>query len=390
MRPNQAGAGEPGHDHLGTGEPGHGDPVVLRPYRTEDADDLTRACNDPLVQRFVPSMPSPYTRHDALAWISESTVNASTAGDKTTGNTALAFADPATDRLLGGGGFRRGAERTAEMGYLVAPWARQRGVATAAARLLTAQAFAQGVERISLRTEWENTASQRVAIAAGFSRESVQRGGGANRDGTRHDLIVWARLRTDPEGPKNRILPDLPGHSSSGPGELSDGVVTLRPTSPQDAHDTYALRCLPDVIATSVPPQVPEWSTVARTCARAEAGWLAGERADFTIRDTATSAYAGEIGLYYWEPPTQQAMIGYSMMPHWRGRGYATRAASLVARWALDEVGIARVIAGTAPNNLGSQRVLQRAGFVQEGYQRARLPGPDNTRVDDILFALVR
>ena len=80
-----------------------------------------------------------------------------------TGNTALAFADPATDRLVGGGGFRRGPERTAEMGYLVAPWARQRGVATAAARLLAAQAFAQGVERISLRTEWENTASQRVA-----------------------------------------------------------------------------------------------------------------------------------------------------------------------------------------------------------------------------------
>jgi hypothetical protein len=31
--------------------------------------------------------------------------------------------------------------------------------------------------------------------------------------------------------------------------------------------------------------------------------------------------------------------------------------------------------------------VLQRAGFVREGYQRARLPGPDGGRIDDILFA---
>jgi RimJ/RimL family protein N-acetyltransferase len=56
--------------------------------------------------------------------------------------------------------------------------------------------------------------------------------------------------------------------------------------------------------------------------------------------------------------------------------------------WGFEQVGLARVIAGTAPDNLASQRVLERAGFVQEGYQRARLPGPNGTRVDDIQWAL--
>ena len=363
-------------------------PVVLRLYRHEDADDLTNACNDTLVRRFIPAIPSPYTRLDAQTWIKNSIADAAAADDRT--SCAVAFADPTTDRILGGGGLRSGAELTAEMGYWVAPWARQRGVATTGARLLAARAFSRGVERVTLRTEWENTASQRVALAAGFTREGVQRGGGASRDGSRHDLIVWARLHTDLDRPKKRILPDLPGHSSCGPGQLTDGVVTLWPLRPDDADDTYALRSLPDVVATSVPSEAPDRDTVGRLCARAEAAWLAGERASFTIRDAATSSYAGEIGLYYWEPPTQQAMIGYSVLPRWRGHGYATRAAGLVARWAFDLVDIARVIAGTAPDNVGSQRVLERAGFVREGYQRARLPGPDRTRIDDVLFARVR
>jgi RimJ/RimL family protein N-acetyltransferase len=358
-----------------------GDGVVLRHYRDGDVDDITTACNDPLIQRFVPSMPSPYTRHDAMTWVTDATTPAQG------GN--FAFADPDTDQLLGGGGFRRGAELTAEVGYWVAPWARGRGVATAAARLLATHAFAQGVQRLSLRTEWENASSQRVAIAAGFSREGVQREGGANRDGTRHDLIVWARLHTDPDRPTKRVLPDLPNHSKAGRGDLSDGVLTLRPLGAEDADDTYELRALPDIVATSVPPLARDRATIARFCARAEAGWLAGDRADFTIHDTATSAYAGEIGLYYWDQTTHQAMIGYSMRPEWRGRGFASRAARLVSAWAVDKVGVARVIAGTAPKNLASQRVLEKAGFVREGYQRARLPGPDGTRIDNIEYALI-
>ena len=69
-------------------------------------------------------------------------------------------------------------------------------------------------------------------------------------------------------------------------------------------------------------------------------------------------------------------MIGYSMMPAWRGRGHATRAVRLLAAWAFEHAGIARLVAGTAPWNTASQRVLERAGFQREGYERSRLPGP--------------
>ena len=82
-------------------------------------------------------------------------------------------------------------------------------------------------------------------------------------------------------------------------------------------------------------------------------------------------------------------MIGYSMLPQWRGRGYTARAVRLIARWAFDNTTIARLIAGTQPSNIASQRVLERAGFHREGLLRGRLPGPNGTRVDDVQYALL-
>ena len=272
--------------------------------------------------------------------------------------------------------------RKGEIGYWTAPWARGRGVATRAATALSDAAFAAGLSRVELLAEMENPASQRVALRAGFAYEGLRRGAAAARGGTRRDLLAFARLSTDAAGPIARLLPDLPG------GALTDGVITLRPLAPTDADFLYTLLNLPDVVATMVPPVAPDRVEAELRCARAESRWLTGERADLVICDAATGEPAGDIGLYYQEPPTQQAMIGYSLMPAYRRRGFTARAAVLVARWAFAETGIARLIAGTNPDNVGSQRVLERAGFTREGYQRSRLPGV-TTRIDDILFALL-
>jgi RimJ/RimL family protein N-acetyltransferase len=80
-------------------------------------------------------------------------------------------------------------------------------------------------------------------------------------------------------------------------------------------------------------------------------------------------------------------MIGYSMLPGFRGRGAATRAVRLLSAWALT-TGVKRLVAGTMPDNVASQRVLEKAGFVREGIQRSRFDGPDGTRVDDVMYVL--
>ncbi|MFJ6195325.1 GNAT family N-acetyltransferase [Micromonospora sp. NPDC092111] len=355
------------------------DGVRLRPFRPDDVDDLAAGCADPVTLRFNPVLPEPYTTADAHRWISEGAPAARLAG-----GAAYAIADVATDRLVGGIGLSQvvPARGQAEVGYWVAPRARRRGVATAATRALAAAAFRAGLDRLELLTHAENPASQRVALAAGFRREGVRRAVGRARDGRREDLIAWARLAGDPDGPAARPLPDLPD------GRLTDGVVTLRRLAPEDTDPLYRLHTLPEVVAVRARPVPPTRAAIARRCAVAESDWLAGGSADFALLDAATGALAGGCALVYDEPATGQAMLGYSLLPEARGRGLTTRAVRLLAGWAFGTAGLARLWAGTAPQNAASQRVLERAGFRREGLMRGRLPAHhDSTRPDTILWA---
>ena len=357
-----------------------GDGVRLRALAASDVDDLVAGYADPLLQRFMPPLPVPFTYAQAHDYISDVAP-----GMFADGGGLWAIADPVTDRLLGGIGLDKVVPHRGqcEVGYWVGPWARGRGVAVAAVRALTEHAFHTGMARIELLTHRENGPSQRVALAVGFRFEGVRRAVLPNRDGGRDDLLAYARLASDEPGPVERLLPDLPG------GELTDGVVTLRPLTPEDVNFYAELHSLPDVVATTVPPVAPSRADMIRRCAWAQSYWLAGDRADMVIFDAASGVRAGEIGLYYQEPRTGQAMIGYSMLPAWRGRGMPTRAAQLVSLWAFAETSVARLVAGALPSNLGSQRVLEKAGFKREAYLRSRLPGPDGRRSDDVQFALV-
>ena len=88
--------------------------------------------------------------------------------------------------------------REGEIGYLVAPAARGRGVAWRAVRLLTNWAFDDvGLLRLELRIDVDNAASERVAERAGYRLDGILRSKHV-KEGRRADLGVWSRLRGDP------------------------------------------------------------------------------------------------------------------------------------------------------------------------------------------------
>jgi len=230
--------------------------------------------------------------------------------------------------------------------------------------------------RSEIRLPLDDPAAQRDVIALGYRREGIARGAGPDRQ----DMTVWARLADDPEGPAPRVLPDLPG------GELTDGVIRVRPLRPEDLEGWYQLRSLPEVVATSVPPEAPPRAEVERLFAYAEGRWLAGEMAAMSIVDARSGSFAGQIALYYFQPHHREGMLGYGVLPAFRGRGYARRAVELVTRWALNDVRLQRVVAGTAADNIASQKTLQRAGFEVEARQIGMLPAPGGGRVDSVLY----
>ena len=87
--------------------------------------------------------------------------------------------------------------RQGEIGYVVAPEARGRGIAGRALGLLTRWGFAElGLARIELRIDPRNAASGRVAERAGYRLDGVLRSV-AFKEELRSDIGVWSRLATD-------------------------------------------------------------------------------------------------------------------------------------------------------------------------------------------------
>jgi RimJ/RimL family protein N-acetyltransferase len=88
--------------------------------------------------------------------------------------------------------------RALNLGIALTPSARGRGIGSRAQRLLADYLFAQTTtHRVEASTDITNLGEQRALEAAGFTREGVLRGAQFRR-GHWHDLVSYARLRTDP------------------------------------------------------------------------------------------------------------------------------------------------------------------------------------------------
>jgi [ribosomal protein S5]-alanine N-acetyltransferase len=69
---------------------------------------------------------------------------------------------------------------------------------------------------------------------------------------------------------------------------------------------------------------------------------------------------------------------------HW-GKGYASKAISMLADYAFTELGLAKLTAGCYAENEGSRRALLKAGFVEEGRRKSQwLVG--HSRQDGVLM----
>jgi len=71
-----------------------------------------------------------------------------------------------------------------------------------------------------------------------------------------------------------------------------------------------------------------------------------------------------------------------------RGRGIASRALRLVSAWALDELGVGRLQLHADVENVPSQRVAERAGYVREGVVRGWIEMRGERR-DHLVYSLL-
>lgn len=225
------------------------------------------------------------------------------------------------------------------IGYAVRPSLRRRGIASAALRLVLAEAAARGLDPVLITCDDENLASARTIEGAGGVLEDV-------RDGSRRYWVSTA-ASAKPLG----IEP------------VETARATLATFTPTEVGGILAGR------------RRPGWDEAFPREDDIDAVRAAVDGDPFTtrgIRDCATGLVVGTIGTY--GPPDREGRveIGYGLVESARGTGLMTDVLGGYVR-ALLASGVTEVVAHTEVGNVPSQRVLGRLRFERV----RREPGPD-------------
>jgi RimJ/RimL family protein N-acetyltransferase len=167
--------------------------VRLRVPAEADVPRIVEACRDPLIARYT-TVPPDYQPNHALEWMQRGLAGVTSGTDM-----QLVIADAGDDDVLGTISLHEINRLTnrAVAGYFTAPWARGRGVATRALRLICRHAFDDlRLDRVEVTIEPGNGPSRAVAEAVGFREEGLLRSY-LPISGSRRDMLMYSLLPGD-------------------------------------------------------------------------------------------------------------------------------------------------------------------------------------------------
>ena len=169
---------------------------------------------------------------------------------------------------------------------------------------------------------------------------------------------------------------------------LDDGVVGLRPLREADAEWIAEAYTDPDILhytATFPGITVGQIRDAIRS-EREQGDPFGGQR--MLIVDASTEAPLGSAGVGSINHATRIGEVFYWVAPKHRGRGVASRATAIAARWGFQALGLDRLELYAHVDNVASHAVARRVGFTREGIIRSarRINGQ---REDLVLFSLL-
>lgn len=173
---------------------------------------------------------------------------------------------------------------------------------------------------------------------------------------------------------------------SAAPGRLDPITVWLEPLDLTRLDEVAALAADPEVRRFTRIPEPPP-ADFAR-------GWIeryitarreGGPREGFAAVD-GKGVFLGLALAPHIDRREGEIELGYMVAAHARGRGAATAMLDLLTRWAFEELEMQRAYLIIHVENVASERVAERCGYVREGVMRSILLKADQ-RIDAGLWS---
>ncbi|MFT4660147.1 MAG: ribosomal-protein-alanine N-acetyltransferase [Patiriisocius sp.] len=159
------------------------------------------------------------------------------------------------------------------------------------------------------------------------------------------------------------------------PTLLSERLI-LRPLSIEDLSAVHNLHSLPETDefnTLGIPKDIDETEKVITPLVRVNESELRG---NFTwaIESKDEHDFIGLIAMNLAAEKFSRAEVWYKLDSKFWKNGYATESVKRLLSFGFNDLDLHRIEAGCAVGNLGSLKVLEKAGMIKEGRTRQRLP----------------
>lgn len=249
---------------------------------------------------------------------------------------------------------------SAEVGYWLGSEYWGRGIATAALSRICRYAFDElGLLRVFATPIVWNPASFRVLEKAGFYREGIMRNA-CIKDGTVTDMVLYAKMAPTVEPAK-----DVDNREKWFP--IQTERLLLREFTAEDEADVH------EYAADPIVSQYMEWGpntpeiTKHKICEhlQAQQRWPRDEvTLAVELRDEGKVIGSFRFGIL--DRRNAVADFGFAFNRRYWNRGYATEATRAVLGRAFQALKLHRMIATCDTRNVGSARVMEKAGMQRE------------------------
>jgi RimJ/RimL family protein N-acetyltransferase len=143
--------------------------------------------------------------------------------------------------------------------------------------------------------------------------------------------------------------------------------LTLAPVAVSDLDDLVALWGDP-AFATAIFPAALSAEDVWFRLLRDIGHWEALGYGNWAIRETATGAYVGSVGVLDYRrimtPAFDAPELGWGVAPRFQGKGMAFEALSAALAWCDEALNAPRTVCMISPDNAPSHALAKRAGYV--------------------------
>ena len=144
--------------------------------------------------------------------------------------------------------------------------------------------------------------------------------------------------------------------------------LLLRRVNESDVNEVFALRSNPETMKYIPRPLVKTIDDALEHIAMINAKIENNEGINWAITYKGSPKLIGILGHYRIKPEHHRAEIGYMLHKEHNGKGIITEAVQEVVKYGFNEMKLHSIEAIIDPENFGSEKVLQKCGFIKEAH----------------------